>query len=143
MGLTRHQNSPPYLRVTFHTLALTGTAWTPAPALVPRSLSAMYSLVRIASARIVHVGFLSALRDERPAVGDEHVLHVVRLAVAVQHRAARIVAHARDPELVDDSAARLDAVAVLRAGIGDSGVPPISWMIARKVSCMCLTCLYS
>ena len=28
-------------------------------------------------------------------------------------------------------------------GIGDSGVPPISWMIERKVSCMCFAWLYS
>ena len=51
---------------------------TASPSSAPRRCT---RLVRIASARIVHVQFLSALRDERPAVGDEQVLHVVRLAV--------------------------------------------------------------
>ena len=39
----------------------------------PFARSAMNSLVRIASARIVHVQFLSGCDDERPAVGDEDV----------------------------------------------------------------------
>ena len=102
------------------------------------------AMVRIASARIVHVQFLSALRDERAAVGDEQVLHVVRLAVRVQHRRRRIVAHPRRADLVDDAADRFEAVvAVSRVGIGDVGVPPISWMISRKVSCMCFACRIS
>ena len=56
---------------------------------------------------------LVRLRDERPAVGDEQILHVVRLAVRVEHRRLRVVAHARAAELVDDRAAGRDAVALL------------------------------
>ena len=65
----------------------------------------MYSLVRIASARIVQVTFLSALRHERSAVRDEQVAHVMRLAIAIQHRVLRIVTHTRHADLVDDAAA--------------------------------------
>src|SRR5450759_4724708 len=53
---------------------------------------------------------LVRLRHERAAVGDEQVLHIVRLAVPVQHRRARVVPHARDAQLVDDPSAPLQAV---------------------------------
>src|SRR5258708_27855586 len=56
---------------------------------------------------------LVRLRRERAAVGDEHVLRVVRLAVPVQDRRARIVPHARDAELVDDPPAGRQPVLVL------------------------------
>src|SRR5438045_910860 len=48
---------------------------------------------------------LVRLRHKRPAVGAEEVLHVVRLAVAVEHRLRFVRAHADTTELVDDRAA--------------------------------------
>src|SRR5712671_1112701 len=54
---------------------------------------------------------LVGLRDERAAVGDEEILHIVRATVGVQHRLRRIVTHANCPELVDDLATARDSVA--------------------------------
>jgi hypothetical protein len=54
------------------------------------------------------------VRDERPGVGDEEIL----TSWMMRPTFSRPYPDSRD-------------------GIGDSGVPPISWMISRKVSCMC------
>ena len=80
--------------------------------------SAMYSLVRQARARMVQVTFLWALLTNEPAVGHEEVLRLVGLAVAVQDRGLRAVAHARGPDLVDDLAALRDAVVLVGPGHG-------------------------
>src|SRR3990170_6116894 len=52
---------------------------------------------------------LVRLGHEGAAVGHEQVLDVVRLAMAVQDRAGRIVPHPRHAELVNDPPARFDA----------------------------------
>src|SRR4029453_17943528 len=48
---------------------------------------------------------LVAMAHERPAVGDEEVADVVRLAELVEHARARIVAHSHAADFVDDAAA--------------------------------------
>src|SRR5215217_4213837 len=53
-------------------------------------------------------GILVRVADERRRVGDEQVLHLVRLAVLVQWTGARVVAHADGADLVDDRAAARD-----------------------------------
>src|SRR5579863_1914360 len=53
---------------------------------------------------------LLARRGEGAAVGDEEVLHVVRLAVAVQHGAAPVLAHSHRADLVAGETSRLRAV---------------------------------
>ena len=68
----------------------------------------MNSDVRIASARIVHVQFLCAFETNGPASATNRFFDVVRLAVRVQHRRARIAAHPRRADFVDDPADRLE-----------------------------------
>ena len=56
--------------------------------------SARYSAVRQASAMMRVGRVLVGVADERRGVGDEEVLHLVRLTVLVEHARLRIVAHA-------------------------------------------------
>src|SRR5688500_9159884 len=58
-------------------------------------------------------GVLVGLRDERPAIGDEEVLAVMRLAVRVERRRLRIAAHPDPAQLVNDAPAGRDPVALL------------------------------
>src|SRR5690348_9140126 len=51
---------------------------------------------------------LVRLADHRGRVAHEQVPHLVRLAVAVEHRVLRILAHLDRARLVDDRAARRD-----------------------------------
>ena len=68
---------------------------------------------------MVSVGFLSGLVTKGCGIGHEHVLHIVRLAVFVQHRSLRIAPHARGAEFVNDHAAVRDPVrmAAVRLGV--------------------------
>src|SRR5258708_13554690 len=52
---------------------------------------------------------LVRIGHQRGSVSNKKILHVVRLAVAVQHRGLRIRAHSRGPHLVNDFSARLNA----------------------------------
>ena len=49
---------------------------------------------------------LVGLRDERPAVGDEQVLHVMGLTVRIEHGALRGRTHPRHPGFMNDPSAR-------------------------------------
>src|SRR5215469_3402458 len=51
------------------------------------------------------------IADKRRGVGDEQVLHLVRLAVLVQHRRRRIVAHPNGAEFMNNFAASGNAFA--------------------------------
>src|ERR1700730_10703819 len=52
-----------------------------------------------------HGRVLVGIADEGPSVGHEQVLHLVRLAVAVQNAGLRVVAHAHGADLVNDGPA--------------------------------------
>ena len=57
---------------------------------------------------------LVGLRDEWAAIGDEQILHVVGLAVAVEHGRLRVGAHADRAGFVDDEPAHRQPVVLLR-----------------------------
>ena len=75
--------------------------------------SAMKWLVRIASARIVQVQFLSACDTNGPPSATKTFLASCAWQFLFRTEVVRIVAHARDAELVDDPAAGREAVVVL------------------------------
>src|SRR6202008_2238955 len=102
--------------------------------------SAMYSLVRIDSAMIVHVGFLSAWETNGPPsatkrLGTSCAWHCA-LSTEVRGSAPMRVHPSswmmRPPVAIPYPSAAL--------GIGEKTSPPISAISARKVSCMCFTC---
>ena len=85
-----------------------------------RRASAMYSPVRIASARIVQVGFLSACETNGPPSATNRFLTSCAWQFLLSTDDLRRVAHARDAELVNDAPAGLDAVARLLASASAS-----------------------
>src|SRR5882762_3929733 len=51
--------------------------------------------------------------DQRRAIGDKQILHLVRLAETIEHGGLRIGAHARGAHLVNNLAARLNPKGIL------------------------------
>src|SRR3989454_264282 len=105
--------------------ASTGTPWRAGPwpaAVRRRDASSQRSLLHLIGDVVAGAHrqrenrprrVLICLRHEGPAVGDEQVLTVVRLAPAVRHGGLGIVPHTRPAQLVDDDAAGGDAVPLL------------------------------
>ena len=100
-------------------------------------------IVRIASARIVQVQFLSACDTSGPASATNtffascawQYLFSTEVDGSLPMRVTPTSWMIRPPGAMPYPSSAL--------GIFEVGVPPISVMMARKVSCMCLTCLYS
>src|SRR5580704_17934689 len=67
-------------------------------------------------------GIFVGVGDERRAIRDEKIFHVVRLAEAIEDCSFWIGAHAGGPDLVNDSAAGFDAEVIFAMDGGASFV---------------------
>src|SRR5216684_7020844 len=63
-------------------------------------------------------GILVRVGNQRRAIGDKQIFHVVGLAVAVEHGSFRIGAHARGADFVNDFSARLNSERIVAADRG-------------------------
>src|SRR2546427_3378256 len=94
----------------------------------------MYSLVRHASARIVHVGFLSACDTNGPPSVTNRFL-----TSCAWHQRFSTDVFGSSPMRVPPSSWMIRPPAAIpycssAPGLAQSGVPPIAWMTAWKVS---------